>query len=54
MGCSLLKELAFAFVTYVQEDVPDTLLQELLMTEYLTILESLIDANRVQEFDKFF
>lgn len=26
VGCSLLKELAFAFVTYVQEDVPDHLL----------------------------
>jgi len=41
-------------VTYVHEDVPDPLLQELLMDEYLTILRSLIDANRVQEFATFF
>lgn len=47
VGCSLLKELAFAFVSYVRNDVPDKLLQFLLIQEYKTILESLIDSCKL-------
>jgi len=39
-GCSLLKELAFKFVTYVQAEVSDSRLRALLLREYATVVES--------------
>ena len=53
----MLKELAFAFVSYIKEEVQDKRLSQLLLAEYMTILVSLIDAKRlantVSEHDMF-
>ena len=38
-GCSLLKELAFKFLTYAQDEVPDQRLRYLLLAEYATIIK---------------
>ena len=35
VGCSLLKELAFAFMDYVMEEVKDVELSKLLKFEYI-------------------
>ena len=39
-GCSLLKELAFKFLTYTQDVVLDNSLKRLLLAEYATIIHS--------------
>lgn len=44
-GCSLLKELAFKFLTYTQDEVTDTMLKTLLLAEYATIINSQAKAN---------
>jgi len=43
LGCSLLKELAFKFLTYVRSDVyfSDQKLGKVIIAEYCTILQSL-------------
>ena len=38
-GCSLLKELAFKFLTYAQDEVADPSLRILLLREYATIID---------------
>lgn len=45
LGCSLLKEFAFKFLTYVNNDVQSVALSKLIITEYCTILESLVNAD---------
>ena len=44
-GFSLLKELAFKFLTYVAEDVQDRYLKKAVITEYTKILDSLIQST---------
>ena len=41
-GFSLLKELAFKFLTYVSDDVQESYMKKALLNEYAEILESLI------------
>ena len=41
-GCSLLKELAFKFITYAQDEVSDESLKYLLLSEYAKIIDSQI------------
>lgn len=45
LGCSLLKELAFKFVTYVSEEVTPAVLKTSLLKEYIKILYSLVTAE---------
>lgn len=49
LGCSLLKELAFKFLTYVSEEVTPTVLKPVLLEEYITILQSLVKAHAVAQ-----
>jgi hypothetical protein len=42
LGCSLLKELAFKFITYTSEEVTPPVLKGLLINEYTSILVSLV------------
>ena len=44
-GCSLLKELAFKFITYTQDEVADESLKYLLLSEYAKIIDSQIQSN---------
>lgn len=39
-GCSLLKELAFKFLTYTQDEVSDGALKRLLLSEYVQIISA--------------
>ena len=48
-GCSLLKELAFKFLTYAQDEVTDKPLKYLLLAEYATIIKSQIDSNSLYQ-----
>ena len=43
-GCSLLKELAFKFLTYAQDEVSDKKLRYLLLSEYATIIKQQIES----------
>ena len=47
VGQCLLKEFAFKFITYVQEEVPCKRLSTLLCKEYFNILSSLLEADRL-------
>jgi hypothetical protein len=44
LGCALLKEFAFKFLTYVNEEVTPSVMKPVLLTEYTTILQSLVTA----------
>ena len=48
-GCSLLKELAFKFVSYTQDEVADTMLKHLLMDEYSTIIRNHVTCSYLYE-----
>ncbi len=61
VGFSLLKELGFKFITYVCSDVQDKQLSKLLLREYITILSSFLDSDKLyyevtkqEVFQKFF
>lgn len=61
VGFSLLKELGFKFITYVCSDVQDKQLSRLLLREYITILSSFLDSDKLysdvtkqEVFQKFF
>ena len=46
-GCSLLKELAFKFLTYTQDEVGDVSLRRLLLSEFATIISNQIVSSRL-------
>ena len=48
-GCSLLKELAFKFLTYVQDEVNDITLARLLLKEYATIIKNHVSSSQLYE-----
>lgn len=48
-GCSLLKELAFKFLTYTQDEVSDLTLRRLLLSEFATIIKDHITSSQLYE-----
>jgi len=45
LGCSLLKEFAFKFLTYTSEEVTPATMKAVILKEYVGILRSLVKAN---------